>query len=85
MQMRARLQGGHFRMLNERLYTSRGGDAFAAFQKDPAQFQHYHRGYQEQMSHWPKLPVEVVGEWLRARAPTLKVADFGCGGYSDGN
>ena len=39
----------------------------------------YHAGYQEQMSHWPKLPVQVVMDWLRSHSPNLVVADFGCG------
>ena len=39
----------------------------------------YHAGYQEQMSHWPKLPVQVVMDWLKSHSPNLVVADFGCG------
>ncbi|CAM6129328.1 unnamed protein product [Calypogeia fissa] len=77
--MRARLSGGRFRMLNETLYTCRGEDAFQLFKKDPASFTLYHTGYQEQMSRWPVLPVEVVISWLKARSPKLVVADFGCG------
>lgn len=77
--MRARLSGGRFRMLNETLYTCKGEDAFQLFKKDPASFTLYHTGYQEQMSRWPVLPVEVVISWLKARSPKLVVADFGCG------
>jgi ribosomal RNA-processing protein 8 len=33
--MKAQLQGGRFRMLNERLYTSQGDDAFQLMQVCP--------------------------------------------------
>lgn len=66
-------------MLNEQLYTCKGEEAFELFQKDEGAFQLYHAGYQEQMSHWPKLPVQVVMDWLNARSSDLVVADFGCG------
>jgi len=36
--MRARLSGGHFRMLNEKLYTCSGQDAFDYFKNDPTLF-----------------------------------------------
>lgn len=39
----------------------------------------YHVGYQEQMSHWPELPVNVIIKWLKDREPSYIVADFGCG------
>ena len=39
----------------------------------------YHTGYQEQMSHWPELPVNVIIRWLKDHSPALVVADFGCG------
>lgn len=77
--MRARLSGGQFRMLNEQLYTCKGEDAFELFQKDEGAFKLYHAGYQEQMTHWPRLPVDVVIDWLKARGPNMVVADFGCG------
>jgi len=35
--------------------------------------------YQEQMSHWPELPVNVIIRWLNDHSPALVVADFGCG------
>ncbi|KAG0607481.1 hypothetical protein M758_8G032200 [Ceratodon purpureus] len=77
--MRAKLSGGQFRMLNEQLYTCKGEEAFELFQKDGSAFQLYHAGYQAQMSHWPKLPVQVVIDWLNAKSSDLVVADFGCG------
>lgn len=37
-EMRRRLDGGKFRMLNEQLYTSTGDKAFSTFQSDPELF-----------------------------------------------
>lgn len=77
--MRARLSGGHFRMLNEKLYTCSGEDAFDYFKNDPNLFDVYHTGYQEQMSHWPEQPVNVIINWLKSQNASWTVADFGCG------
>eukprot|EP00249_Psilotum_nudum_P018211 c26695_g1_i1 orf=353-1477(-) len=77
--MRSKLMGGQFRMLNEKLYTCSGEDALLIFKDDPAAFQLYHAGYQEQMSRWPCQPVEVIAQWLQEHSPDLVVADFGCG------
>ncbi|KAK1271531.1 Ribosomal RNA-processing protein 8 [Acorus gramineus] len=80
--MRSRLSGGHFRMLNEKLYTCSGNDAFNLFKEDPELFNVYHAGYQEQMSHWPQKPVNSIIKWLKDHNPSLIVADFGCGDAS---
>ncbi|KAL9684416.1 hypothetical protein QQ045_021852 [Rhodiola kirilowii] len=77
--MRAKLSGGHFRMLNEKLYTCTGKDALSYFSKDPSLFNVYHTGYQEQMLHWPEQPVNIIMKWLKNKSPSLVVADFGCG------
>jgi len=77
--MKARLSGGHFRMLNEKLYTCTGKEALEYFKEDPELFNVYHAGYQEQMSHWPEQPVNIIIEWLKDHSPSLVVADFGCG------
>ncbi|KAL4653325.1 hypothetical protein ACB092_01G294500 [Castanea dentata] len=77
--MRARLSGGHFRMINEKLYTCSGKEALDYFKDDPALFDMYHTGYQEQMSHWPEQPVNIIMKWLKNHNPSLVVADFGCG------
>ncbi|ONK58789.1 uncharacterized protein A4U43_C09F16660 [Asparagus officinalis] len=77
--MRVRLSGGHFRMLNEKLYTCSGKDAFNLFKDDPQLFDVYHAGYQEQMSRWPEQPVNIIIKWLKSRNSSLVVADFGCG------
>ncbi|KAM3241951.1 hypothetical protein ACQJBY_054587 [Aegilops geniculata] len=77
--MRARLSGGHFRMLNEKLYTCSGQDAFDYFKNEPELFDVYHAGYQEQMSHWPEQPVNVIIKWLKSHNKSWTIADFGCG------
>ncbi|KAL6960538.1 25S rRNA (adenine(645)-N(1))-methyltransferase [Sarracenia purpurea var. burkii] len=77
--MRARLSGGHFRMINEKLYTCTGKEALNYFNGDPTMFNMYHAGYQEQMSHWPEQPVNIIIKWLKDHNPSLLVADFGCG------
>ncbi|KAG8071276.1 hypothetical protein GUJ93_ZPchr0006g43693 [Zizania palustris] len=77
--MRARLSGGHFRMLNEKLYTCSGQDAFDYFTNEPDLFDVYHAGYQEQMSHWPEQPVNIIINWLKSHSALWTVADFGCG------
>ncbi|XWS32722.1 hypothetical protein CRYUN_Cryun22dG0014300 [Craigia yunnanensis] len=77
--MRARLAGGHFRMINEKLYTCTGKEALDYFKGDPELFDMYHTGYQEQMSHWPEQPVNIIIKWLKDHTSSLIVADFGCG------
>uniref|UniRef100_A0A2P2KFV4 Ribosomal RNA-processing protein 8 n=1 Tax=Rhizophora mucronata TaxID=61149 RepID=A0A2P2KFV4_RHIMU len=77
--MRAKLSGGHFRMINEKLYTCTGEEAHNYFKEDPSLFDMYHAGYQEQMSHWPEQPINVIVNWLKGHSPALIVADFGCG------
>ncbi|XP_059294221.1 ribosomal RNA-processing protein 8 [Lycium ferocissimum] len=77
--MKARLSGGHFRMLNEKLYTCSGDEALNYFKENPELFNVYHAGYQEQMLHWPEQPVNVITKWLKDHSPSLIVADFGCG------
>ncbi|XP_023549841.1 ribosomal RNA-processing protein 8-like [Cucurbita pepo subsp. pepo] len=77
--MRARLSGGHFRMLNEKLYTCTGEEALNYFNEDQVLFDVYHTGYQEQMLHWPELPVNLITKWLKEHDPSFIVADFGCG------
>ncbi|XP_055806374.1 ribosomal RNA-processing protein 8 [Solanum dulcamara] len=77
--MKARLSGGHFRMLNEKLYTCSGDEALNYFKENPELFNVYHAGYQEQMLHWPEQPVTIITKWLKDHSPSLIVADFGCG------
>ncbi|KAK4426120.1 Ribosomal RNA-processing protein 8 [Sesamum alatum] len=77
--MKARLSGGYFRMINEKLYTCSGDEALKYFTEDPSLFNVYHSGYQEQMSRWPEQPNDIIIKWIKDRSPSLVVADFGCG------
>ncbi|EYU34744.1 hypothetical protein ABFS82_11G131300 [Erythranthe guttata] len=77
--MKARLSGGHFRMLNEKLYTCSGDEALKYFNENPSLFDLYHSGYQVQMSGWPEQPNDIIIKWIKGRSPSLVVADFGCG------
>ncbi|XP_073040966.1 ribosomal RNA-processing protein 8-like isoform X2 [Primulina eburnea] len=77
--MKAKLSGGYFRMINEKLYTCSGDEALNYFKEDPALFNVYHSGYQEQMSHWPVQPNDIIIKWINDRSPSLVVVDFGCG------
>ena len=45
-----KLQGAHFRMLNEELYTTPSAAAQAMFDKDPSLFTTYHEGFRSQVS-----------------------------------
>ncbi|KAL2246897.1 ribosomal RNA-processing protein 8 [Sesamum indicum] len=77
--MKAKLSGGYFRMINEKLYTCSGDEALKYFKEDPSLFNVYHSGYQEQMSRWPEQPNDIIIKWIKDRSPSLVVADFGCG------
>ncbi|RLN92026.1 hypothetical protein BBJ28_00008464 [Nothophytophthora sp. Chile5] len=77
-EMRRRLDGGKFRMLNEQLYTTTGKDAFSTFQADPELFDVYHQGFREQADKWPVNPLDTFIDYVKRR-PKAVVADFGCG------
>ncbi|WVZ13996.1 hypothetical protein V8G54_011562 [Vigna mungo] len=85
--MRARLSGGHFRMINEKLYTCTyvvlsvrlGKEALDYFKEEPSLFDMYHAGYKSQMSNWPEQPVNVIIKWLKKQSPSFVIADFGSG------
>lgn len=77
--MRAKLQGGRFRWLNEQLYSSTGNSAFDLMQGEPDLYDQYHEGFRRQASDWPQQPVELAIAWLKAKPAALVVADFGCG------
>lgn len=77
--MKAQLEGGHFRFINEKLYTSEGREAFSLFQKHPEMFDHYHQGYRNQVEKWPENPLDLIISWLKKQPSSWVVADFGCG------
>ncbi|KAF1324038.1 Ribosomal rna-processing protein, partial [Globisporangium splendens] len=77
-EMRRRLDGGKFRMLNEQLYTTTGDSAFSTFQSEPELFDVYHHGFREMAEKWPVNPLDTFIEYVKTR-PKAVVADFGCG------
>ncbi|OQS03552.1 ribosomal RNA-processing protein [Thraustotheca clavata] len=77
-QMKRRLEGGKFRMLNEQLYTTTGTAAFEEFQREPELFDTYHEGFREMAEKWPVNPLDGFIQYVKAH-PKAIVADFGCG------
>ncbi|XP_022134544.1 ribosomal RNA-processing protein 8 isoform X2 [Momordica charantia] len=61
------------------VFSIRGEEALNYFKEDQVLFDVYHTGYQEQMSHWPEQPVNLIIKWLKEHDPSFIVADFGCG------
>jgi hypothetical protein len=77
--MKAKLEGGRFRFINEKLYTTQGREAFTLFQKQPDLFDVYHDGYRNQVEKWPENPLDVFINFFNTKPEKLIVADFGCG------
>ncbi|GMF26239.1 unnamed protein product [Phytophthora lilii] len=64
-EMRRKIDGGKFRMLNEQLYTSTGDDAFSTFQEDPELFDVYHQGFREMADKWPINPLDTFIDYVK--------------------
>lgn len=77
--LRARLTSGHFRMLNESLYTQTGAASRRLLTSNPALFDVYHRGYAEQVRRWPTNPLDDVIAFVKGVGAGVRVADLGCG------
>ncbi|KAG6447838.1 ribosomal RNA-processing protein 8 [Manduca sexta] len=77
--MLERLKAAQFRYINEKLYTSSGSDAQQLFQNDPAAFQTYHEGYQQQVKKWPVNPLNLIVQRIQKMPKTHQIADMGCG------
>jgi ribosomal RNA-processing protein 8 len=77
--MLAKLQGGQFRYLNEKLYTQESELSFNEFQKDPSLFNAYHEGYRAQVLSWPVNPLSLIIQEVKKLSSSLVIADFGCG------
>lgn len=78
-QFAKKLEGARFRTINEALYTSRGDEAFADFQANPAQFEIYHTGFREQAAGWPYNPLDGIINWIKKSHSNKVIADLGCG------
>lgn len=65
--MEERLQSARFRYINQQLYTSSSQEAAQLFQRDPAAFAIYHRGFARQVGRWPENPVHRIIQYLRGR------------------
>ncbi|PIC37761.1 hypothetical protein B9Z55_016283 [Caenorhabditis nigoni] len=74
-----RLDAGRFRMLNEKLYTCTGSEAFDFFKEDRTAFDLYHKGFADQVKKWPNHPLREIIRWLQAKPDKQTVFDLGCG------
>jgi hypothetical protein len=64
-EMRRKLDGGKFRMLNEQLYTTTGNAAYSTFQGDPELFDVYHQGFREMADKWPTNPLDAFIDYVK--------------------
>lgn len=74
-----KLEGARFRIINERLYTCKGSEAFKEFTHDPALFDTYHQGFREQVTSWPANPLTDVVSYIKEHEKNSIIADMGCG------
>ncbi|GMF48006.1 unnamed protein product [Phytophthora fragariaefolia] len=70
-EMRRKIDGGKFRMLNEQLYTTTGDSAFSTFQSDPALFDVYHHGFREMADKWPTNPLDTFIDYVKCVADCI--------------
>ncbi|KAL0973176.1 hypothetical protein UPYG_G00199940 [Umbra pygmaea] len=77
--MELRLESARFRYINQILYTTSSGEAKRMFTQDPQAFGIYHKGFTEQVKHWPDNPVDAIISYIRNKPASLVIADFGCG------
>ncbi|OMJ09873.1 25S rRNA-methyltransferase [Smittium culicis] len=79
--MKSKLEGARFRWINEKLYTTKGQDAYKLMQNDPEIFEDYHKGFSVQVKSWPSNPVDSIIRMItdKKNHKDLVVADLGCG------
>ncbi|XP_066915682.1 uncharacterized protein [Clytia hemisphaerica] len=77
--MNRKLEGGHFRYINEKLYTTDSHMAVDMFKRQPSLFDVYHKGFESQVLHWPENPVDLIIEFIKEQSEDSIVIDFGCG------
>ncbi|CAD25799.1 similarity to HYPOTHETICAL PROTEIN YD29_SCHPO [Encephalitozoon cuniculi GB-M1] len=66
-----RLEGGKFRMLNDKMYHGKG------LRKGDLRL--YHELYNLQVMKWPVNPLDVIIEKIKRREGNGVIADIGCG------
>ena len=62
-----KLEGGQFRWINEKLYTSESEEVLKMFSKEPKLFEIYHKGFESQVQHWPENPVDLMICYIKER------------------
>ena len=77
--MASKMEGAHFRWINEQLYNMPGDKAHELFQESPDLFQAYHKGFTTQVSKWPCNPLNRIISYVRCLPSNFIIADFGCG------
>ncbi|KAJ3992817.1 ribosomal RNA-processing protein 8 [Lentinula boryana] len=77
--MKQKLEGARFRILNQTLYESKSGDARRMMQEDPTVYTEYHNGFRQQVLSWPTNPVDHYVQNLSSYPVKTIVADLGCG------
>ena len=79
-EMKRKLSGAKFRLLNQQLYTSSSSSAVSLFKNDPSLYETYHEGFRVQVESWPVNPVDVfIKDISNLKNPKLVIADMGCG------
>jgi ribosomal RNA-processing protein 8 len=73
--MRQRLQGGRFRWLNERLYTSDSSEAVRMMDQEPELYEEYHVGGFCCRRAGPPLPPGCAGRLARSLVPAAAAGD----------
>ncbi|KAI8874269.1 hypothetical protein GQ42DRAFT_175883 [Ramicandelaber brevisporus] len=77
--IREKLSGSMFRIINEKLYTTTGSEAFKFISEDSESFDIYHDGFRAQVAKWPVNPVDLIIKELSALPKRITLADLGCG------
>lgn len=70
-ELEKRLQGGKFRLLNEKLYKKK--------ELTKEEIVKYHHYYEEQARKWPRHPKDMVLDKMQGYKHSGKIADIGCG------
>ncbi|KAF9520372.1 hypothetical protein BS47DRAFT_1370487 [Hydnum rufescens UP504] len=78
-EMKQKLSGGKFRMINELLYKSDSAGAHEMMRKNPTMYNEYHAGFRNQVVSWPTNPVSYYTSIISSYPQTTVVADLGCG------